>query len=181
MGCDFLFFLYWKALCNIHKSYFYYSTPFPELPHVCPCFTARTDYYVCRFCHGLFLIFFRFLCHSSRLHRCRPKFPRLPQTTGQKNLPEELSPMFQTSSFTPFYYAEIRLSMPTQSAKPVASPKNNAIPLLIEIILRFLYIDYYNCVITASKVHFLLPNFLPCPFADFLRVFAVFFGEGIAV
>lgn len=122
----------------------------------------------------------RSLCHSSRLYRCRPKFPRLPQTIEQRNPPEELSPMFQTSSFTPSY-AEIRLSMPTQSTKPVASPKNNATPLLIEIILRFLYIDYYNCVITASKVHFLLPNFLPCPFADFLRVFAVFFGERIAV
>lgn len=133
-------------------------------------------------CDWFFVIFLlpRFLYHSSRLHRCRQKFPRLPQTIEQKNPPEELSPMFQTSLITPFY-AEIRLSMPTQSTKPVASPKNNATPLLILIILRFLYIDYYNCVITASKVHFLLPNFLPCPLADFFRVFAVFFGEGIAV
>lgn len=96
------FFLHWKALCNIHKSYFYYSTPLPELPHVCPRFTARTDFYMWQSCHRLLLTFSRFLCRSSRLHRCRPKSLRLPQTTGQKNLPEELSLMFQTFSFPPF-------------------------------------------------------------------------------
>lgn len=106
------------------------STPLPEPPHVCPRFTARTDFYMWQFHHRIFLTFSRFLYHSSRLHRCRPKFQHLPQTTGQKNLPEELSPMSQTFSSPPFY-AEIRLSMPTQSTKPVASPKNNAIPLLI--------------------------------------------------